>query len=81
MSGEIWGRPARWGHSPTVKAYVGALTPGETGIEFWSFQAPDTAAGRRAYWRTRGPFVTIDDVTDTAKLHVAFVRITQDLLP
>ena len=81
MTGQIWGRPTRWGDSPAVKAYAGALTPGDTGIEFWSFQAPDTPAGRRAYWRTDGPFVTIDKTNDLARLHVAFVRITQDLLP
>jgi len=81
MSGEIWGRPTRWGDSPAVKAYGGALTPGDSGIEFWSFQAPDTAASRRAYWRTGGPFVTIDKINNLARLHVAFVRITQDLLP
>jgi hypothetical protein len=81
LSGEIWGRPARWGHSPTVKAYAGALTPGETGIEFWSFQPPASPHAHRVYWRTSGRFVTIEHSNDVAKLQVAFVRITQDLLP
>jgi hypothetical protein len=81
MSGEIWGYPAKWGGIPTVKAFSGKLSATDTGIEFWSFQAPESLYGPRVYWRTHGPFVTIDDITDTAKLHVAFVRITQDLLP
>jgi hypothetical protein len=81
MSGEIRGRPPSWGGSPAVKAYPGTLTPGDSGIEFWSFQAPDSPSGPRAYWRTDGPFVTIDQTKDVARLHVAFVRITQDLLP
>jgi hypothetical protein len=37
-------------------------------------------AGSRIYWRGRGSFLTIDDASETAKLQVAFVRITQDLL-
>lgn len=81
LSGEIWGRPARWGYSPTVKAYAGALTAGESGIEFWSFQRPASPHAHRVYWRTGGRFVTIDHSNEVAKLQVAFVRITQDLLP
>ncbi len=81
LSGEIWGRPARWGHSPTVKAYAGALTPGQSGIEFWSFQAPASPHAHRVYWRTGGRFVTFDNSNEVAKLQVAFVRVTQDLLP
>jgi len=81
LTGEVWGRPPSWGGSPAVKAYPGALDPGFSGIEFWSFQAPDSPAGPRAYWRTDGPFVTIDASSDVAMLRVAFARITQDLLP
>jgi hypothetical protein len=81
MSGEIWGRPPSWGGSPAVKAYPGALGEGDSGIEFWSFQSPDSPTGPRAYWRTAGPSVTVDKASDLAKLRVAFVRITQDLLP
>lgn len=80
LSGELWGRPASWGGSPMVKAHRGALERGERGIEFWSFQAPDTPAGPRIYWRTPGPYVTVDSDEETAKLKVAFVRVTQDLL-
>lgn len=81
MTGQIWGRPTRWGDSPAVKAYAGALQAGDTGIEFWSFQAPESPHAHRVYWRTSGPFVTIDNSNDVAKLQVAFVRITQNLLP
>jgi hypothetical protein len=81
LSGEIWGYPANWGGTPAVKAYYGELDPTADGIEFWSFQAPEAPHAHRVYWRTDGPFVTIDKVNNVAKLHVAFVRITQDLLP
>jgi hypothetical protein len=75
-------RPAGLSLPPAaVKAYAGALTPGDIGIEFWSFQAPESPHAHHVYWRTSGPFVTIDKTNDLAKLHVAFVRITQDLLP
>lgn len=81
MSGELWGYPANWGGTPAVKAYYGRLDTTDTGIEFWSFQAPEAPHAHRVYWRTSGPFVTIDDTNEVAKLQVAFVRITQDLLP
>ena len=79
LSGEIWGRPASWGGSAQVKAYPGPLPADTSGIEFWSFQAPNTPYGPRVYWRTAGPYVTIDDTSETARLAVAFVRLTQDL--
>ena len=81
LSGELWGSPARWGNSPAVRAYAGTLPPGESGIEFWSFQAPESPHPYRVYWRTPGRFVTIDNTNEVAKLQVAFVRIAQDLLP
>jgi hypothetical protein len=81
LSGELWGRPARWGNSPAVRAYAGTLPLGKSGIEFWSFQAPESPHPYRVYWRTRGPFVTIDSANEVAKLQVAFVRIAQDILP
>jgi hypothetical protein len=80
LSGEVWGRAPSWGGSPAVKAYRGGLARGDRGIEFWSFQAPNTPVGSRIYWRERGPFVAVDAASETAKLQVAFVRITQDLL-
>jgi hypothetical protein len=79
LSGEIWGYPASWGGTPAVKAYYGELDATEDGIEFWSFQAPEAPHAHRVYWRTTGPFVTIDDSNNIAKLQV--VRITQNLLP
>jgi hypothetical protein len=60
LSGEIWGKPASWGGSAAVKAFPGPLPPGKSGIEFWSFEPPDPPLGPRLYWRTPGPFVTID---------------------
>jgi hypothetical protein len=40
-SGEIWGRPARGGAFPKVKAYTGPLPPGARGIEFTTDVPPD----------------------------------------
>jgi hypothetical protein len=81
LSGEVWGRAPSWGGSPAVKAYPGALRAGDSGIEFWAFQPPDSPAGPRAYWRTTGPFLALDEANDLVMLQVAFVRVTQDLLP
>jgi hypothetical protein len=80
LSGEIWGRRSRFDLAPKVRAYRGPLRDGQRGIEFWSFQAPDHPFGPRAHWSSAGPFVTIDSTSETARLKVAFVRITQDLL-
>lgn len=80
LSGEVWGRVPRWGLVPTVKAFPGQLPFGAEGIEFWSFEEPDQAVGPRSYWSQRGPFVTIEDSEELAKLKIAFVRITQSLI-
>jgi len=79
FTGEIWGRVPRWGISPTVEAMPGPLPDNVAGIEFWAFQEPDRAVGPRSHWSQAGPYVTIDKPTETAKLSVAFVRITQDI--
>jgi hypothetical protein len=82
LSGEIWGEAPRTGVRPTVQAYARLLRAGERGIEFWAFQAPDTLSGPRPAWRTPGPHLAIEseDGREVAKLRVAFVRISQDLL-
>ena len=80
LSGELWGRIPRWGCVPTVKAFPGQLPAGESGIEFWSFQEPDRPVGPRSHWSQSGPYVTIDQSDEIARLAVAFVRITQDLV-
>lgn len=82
LSGEVWGEVPRHGITPTVEAYPGALREGESGIEFWAFQAPDTRYGPRPRWFRAGAFLTIeeDGGREVAKLDVAFVKITQDLL-
>jgi hypothetical protein len=82
LSGEVWGEVPRNGYTPTVEAYPGALEPGESGIEFWAFGRPDTRYGPRPRWFRSGPFLVVepDDGRDVAKLKVAFVKITQDLL-
>ena len=82
LSGEVWGEVPRYGMTPTVQAYPGALRAGETGIEFWAFGPPDTRYGPQPRWFRAGAFLTIEEDGDreVAKLKVAFVRITQDLL-
>lgn len=78
-NGQIWGRAPSWNGPPAVKAHVGSIPDGDSGIEFWAFQAPDSPYGTRAFWRRPGPEVHLDDGGDLVKLNVAFVRITQDL--
>jgi hypothetical protein len=78
-SGEIWGRAPSWGGSPAVKAYKGRLASSAKGIEFWSFQAPDTPEGPRIYWRSTSEFLALDGIDGVAKLKVSFVRVSQDL--
>ncbi|HET6509633.1 MAG TPA: hypothetical protein VFG42_22740 [Baekduia sp.] len=82
LSGEIWGEEARAGDGPTVQAYARPLRAGERGIEFWAFQAPDTLFGPRPSWRTPGSHLVIESEggREVAKLRVAFVRVSQDLL-
>ncbi len=73
-SGQIWGRTAKnGGASPTVKAYR-KPPPSGRGIEFWSYRPPDLV-GPRCDWRLPGPFLDLDDSSDTAKLEVLFARV------
>lgn len=76
-SGEIWGKRPSYGGSPAVKAYPGRLPTDGLGIEFWSFQPPDAPYGPRAFWRTPGTWVSVDDEAETVVLSVAFVRVSQ----
>jgi hypothetical protein len=82
LSGEVWGEVPRDGLRPAVQAHGRALRARESGIEFWAFQAPDTRFGPRPYWLTPGPSLVVehDGGREVAKLQVAFVRVTQDLL-
>ena len=79
-SGEIWGRVPRWGISPTVQAYPGLLPRGTSGIEFLAFAEPDRPFGPRSHWSISGPYLTIDPSNAVARLSVAFIRVTQDLV-
>lgn len=80
LSGEAWGRPPSWGGAPAVKAYAGALREGQSGFEFWSFQAPIRPQGPVVNWSIEGPYVTIDAEDQMAKLSVAFIRLTKDVI-
>lgn len=85
LSGEVWGAAPRYGDTPQVQAFAArALKDGESGIEFWSFQPPDTRFGPAPYWLTPGDHLRVEHDPgagrELAKLRVAFIRITQDLL-
>jgi hypothetical protein len=82
LSGEVWGRVPRNRLWPTVQAYGRPLRPGESGIEFWSFQPPDGHFGPRPQWHRPGAHLWIETVDgrEVAMMRVAFTRITQDLL-
>jgi len=79
LSGELWGRPPRYGGSAQAKAYRGQIPMDDKGFEFWSFGAPDNKFGPHAFWRTRGEFLVVDDNLDLVKLKIAFVRVSQSL--
>jgi hypothetical protein len=83
LSGEVWGATANGEARPVVQAHGRALREGESGIEFYAFAPPDDRYGPRPYWGTPGEHLTIeqqDDGREVAKLRVAFVKITQDVL-
>jgi hypothetical protein len=80
LSGEIWGKPPRWGLGPAVQAFAGPLDVEEKGIEFWSFQPPDNIFGPINHWSTEGQYVRIDMSTETARLSATFVRISASLI-
>jgi GNAT superfamily N-acetyltransferase len=40
LSGELWGRPPRYGGSAQAKAYRGQIPMNGKGFEFWSFGLP-----------------------------------------
>jgi hypothetical protein len=79
LSGELWGKAARFSDEASAKAYRGSLPPDEEGFEFWSFQPPDNQHGPRAYWRKLGDFLVAADNVHVVKLKIAFVTITQSL--
>ena len=54
LSGEAWGKPARFGADPAAKAYRGPLRPGDEGFEFWAFGPPDSGRPRRILARSLG---------------------------
>ena len=58
-SGQIWGRVARGGHSPSVKAYRGPLPPAAEGIEFVTDVAPSPGSHPNlVFWYSGDPGVT-----------------------
>jgi hypothetical protein len=83
LSGEVWGLTAFGLSRPEVQAHGRALNDGESGIEFYALAPPDSRYGPRPYWITPGEHLTVgrlDDGREVAKLRVAFVKITQDVL-
>lgn len=79
LTGELWGKAARFSSEPAAKAYRGVLPEGEEGFEFWAFAPPDNAIGTRVYWSKLGEFLTFDGKLEQVALKIAFVRITQSL--
>jgi len=81
LSGEIWGAVPGWGGSPQVQAYGRGLRPDETASSSGPARRP-TPHGPRPYWLRPGPHLRVEQENgrDLAKLRVAFVRISQDIL-
>jgi hypothetical protein len=61
LSAELWGRPRRNGLVPRVKAYLGPLPSGASGIEFSTEVAADPSTPpKTAYWTVGRPGVRSD---------------------
>jgi hypothetical protein len=83
LSGELWGAVSNRLAKAEVQAYGRPLAEGESGIEFYALTAPDARWGPRPCWAVPGPHLVVDkqpDGREVARLRVAFVRITQDVL-
>ena len=75
-TGEIWGKTARSGAWPKVKAYVGRLPDGDRGVEFETDVRPDSGCPPgHAYWSGPRPGVEVDG--DYAKIKVRVTRNAQ----
>ena len=75
-SGEIWGRIARVGIVPCVKAYRGPLPAGVRGVEFETDIEPDRGGPPGiATWSGPRPGVVVDG--DYAKIRVTIRRNEQ----
>lgn len=77
-SGEIWGKPPRFGNPniPCVQAYRGPLPEGTRGIEFTTKVAPDEGtAPHEARWTGTRPGVDVK--ADFARIRVHITQNTQ----
>jgi len=75
-TGEIWGRPPRWGFQPKVKAFRGPLPRGTRGVEFETEIAPDRGCPPGlALWSGPRAGVVVED--DYARIKVRVTKNTQ----
>ena len=75
-TGEVWGRPPRWGFQPKVKAFRGGLPLGLRGIEFETEVAPDSGCPPGlALWSGPRAGVVVED--DYARIKVRVTKNTQ----
>lgn len=77
-TGELWGRPPRYGIHPAVQAHTGPLPDEHVGFEFYSFAQPDFPYGHMMFWRVRddGSVWLIDD---TVRIKVLVTRVQQEI--
>lgn len=77
-SDEMWGREARGGIRPQVKAFVGPLPAGRRGVEFYTDTAPDPNGHPiEARW-SPSPHGNAMSTGDFATIAVKVTRNTQD---
>lgn len=68
------GRSAKWGWTPSVKAYRGPLPPGQEGVEFFTLSPPQGTHPQDVFWFIGSQDVwEIHDASDIFALIVAEV--------
>jgi hypothetical protein len=77
-TGELWGRRARFGGPPRVKAHAGELREDATGFEFFTFAEPDLNTLPSPLWSARGDKSVWGD-DETARLQVLVTKVAQDI--
>lgn len=78
VSSEVWGRIARSGSWPAVKAFDGPLAAGQRGIEFYTDAQPDPMGHpQKPRWSGDGLNEAVRTEDGFAKISVVIVRNTQ----
>jgi len=76
-SGELWGKPGRFGGPPRAKAHRGELRDDASGFEFFTFAEPDLDAPV-VLWTARQDGLVWEE-EEMAKVRVLVTKVSQDI--